>query len=176
MTSSMMPTVKWFFGLSLRQLIEDALDHGRGELFGRKSITSADDSRHDCQRERRRRRLVRQRPRPHPGTAVRRLRRALWCGPVRRSSSSSPASASTNAVLSNGRYSRTITAPTFSPCAFRYSIVSWTVSAPEPIRTMTSLRIRRADIVEQVILAAGELCELDPSLPARCPGTRRRTG
>jgi hypothetical protein len=37
----------------------------------------------------------------------------------------------------NGRYSRTLSTPTFSPWATRCSTVSWAVSAPEPIIMIT---------------------------------------
>ena len=43
MTSSLMPTMKWFFGDCLLELIEDGLDHGGSEFFGRKTITATDD-------------------------------------------------------------------------------------------------------------------------------------
>ena len=37
-TSSLMPTVKWFFGAAELQFVEDRLDHGRGELFGGEAV------------------------------------------------------------------------------------------------------------------------------------------
>ena len=43
----------------------------------------------------------------------------------------------TKCSAENGRYSRTFSNPTFSPCLFRYSTVSRAVSAPEPIRMIT---------------------------------------
>ena len=46
-------------------------------------------------------------------------------------------SAATNEAIENGRNSLTFSTPTFSPRAARYSTVSWAVSAPEPIITMT---------------------------------------
>ena len=46
-------------------------------------------------------------------------------------------SAATRAEVSNGRYSRTVTTPTFSPASRSASTVSRTVSDPEPITTIT---------------------------------------
>ena len=46
-------------------------------------------------------------------------------------------SAASIAAGAKGRYSRTFSTPTFSPCAIRCSTVSCTVSAPEPMSTMT---------------------------------------
>ena len=40
-----MPTVKWFFGLGLAQIVEDGLDHGRGEFLAGQAIAAADDAR-----------------------------------------------------------------------------------------------------------------------------------
>ena len=37
-----MPTVKWFLGWALSELVEDALDHGGGEFLGREPVASAD--------------------------------------------------------------------------------------------------------------------------------------
>ncbi|OAD20690.1 hypothetical protein THIOM_003588 [Candidatus Thiomargarita nelsonii] len=37
----------------------------------------------------------------------------------------------------NGRNSRTLSIPTFSPDSSRCSTVSWTASAPEPMRMTT---------------------------------------
>ncbi|OQB33670.1 MAG: hypothetical protein BWY09_02750 [Candidatus Hydrogenedentes bacterium ADurb.Bin179] len=42
-----------------------------------------------------------------------------------------------NAAAENGRYRRTITPPIFSPFAARYSMVSVTASAADPMTTIT---------------------------------------
>ena len=39
--------------------------------------------------------------------------------------------------IENGRYSRTLSSPTFSPCAVSASTASCAVSAPEPISSTT---------------------------------------
>ena len=41
-----MPTVKWFFGAGLLELVEDGLDHGRGEFLGGQAVAPADDPGH----------------------------------------------------------------------------------------------------------------------------------
>ena len=46
MTSSLMPTVKWFFGFGLASFVEDGLDHRRRELLGGEAVAAADDPRH----------------------------------------------------------------------------------------------------------------------------------
>ncbi len=46
-------------------------------------------------------------------------------------------SALTNWSSGNGRYSRTLRTPTFSPPALSHSTASWVTSAPLPITTMT---------------------------------------
>ena len=42
MTSSLMPTVKWFLAVCLVQFVEDALDHGRREFLGGQAVAAAD--------------------------------------------------------------------------------------------------------------------------------------
>ncbi len=46
-------------------------------------------------------------------------------------------SAATNAPVSNGRYSRTVTMPTFSPPATSFATASCVAPVPEPICTTT---------------------------------------
>ena len=45
-TSSTMPTVKWFLGAGLHHFVEHGLDHGGGEFLGGEAVASADDVGH----------------------------------------------------------------------------------------------------------------------------------
>jgi hypothetical protein len=71
---------------------------------------------------------------------------------------------------SNGRNSRTLTTPTFSPCGDQLLDRLVAAPAPEPISTITRSASGRADVVEQVVAPAGQLSRTCPSPSARCPG------
>ena len=44
-TSSLMPTVKWFFGAGCGEIVKDRLDHGGREFLGGQAVAAAHDQR-----------------------------------------------------------------------------------------------------------------------------------
>ena len=82
-TSSTMPTVKWFLGFVGFQVVEYGAGHAGVELFGAKPVAPADDPgmRSAAMRPPA---PLRQSPSRRPGRAVHPTPRALWCGQARR--------------------------------------------------------------------------------------------
>ena len=94
------------------------------------------------------------------GRAARRRRPVPWCGPARRCVLHWLGSAATKCSTENGRYRRTLSTPTFSPRrsqVFHGLVRDFGARAHDDDH---ALGIRRAHVVEQVVLAADELGEL----------------
>ena len=59
-------------------------------------------------------------------------------------------SAATNCSAGNGRYSRTLSRPTFSPRRTSSSTVSWTAPTPDPMSDDDPLGVGGAVVLDQV--------------------------
>ena len=69
-------------------------------------------------------------------------------------------SASINASTGKGRYSRTLSRPTFSPRAASSSTASSAAPTPDPIITITRSASARSHVVDQAILATHQCRQL----------------
>ena len=116
------------------QLVEHTLHHRRRELLRRQPVPPANHTRHRCKRQRRR--LLRQHR--HNVLVKRLAARARLLGAVQhRNRLHRCRQRLQKCLASNGRYSRTFSRPTFSPCRISASTASSAASAPEPMITIT---------------------------------------
>ena len=81
-----------------------------------------------------------------------------------------------NSSSEKGRNRRTFSTPTFSPPAFSQSTVSCVTSAPRAHHDDDALGLGVADVVEEVVLPAGDFLRSAPSPPPRAPGRPCRSG
>ncbi len=142
------------------QVVEDGLGHAGGEFLRRQAVAAADDQRNGRRGRSSRPPPPRRWPSARPGRAARPRRRAPWCGPARRCACTVLGSAATKAAASNGRYRRTLSSADL--LALLDQVLDDLVHrlGAGAHDDHHALGIRRADVVEQLVLPAGQLGEL----------------
>ena len=169
----MMPTVKPLRGWRLAQFVEHRLGHRRVEILRRQPVAAADHQRH--------RRALARAPPPAPAcsprrdTAARLARRVPWSAPARQPRARCAAAPPGSASAANGRYSRTCSTPTFSPRSAKRRGGRARRLGARAHQDDDALGVRRAVIVEQVVLPPGQTRRSGPSAAARSAARVRRT-
>ena len=156
--------------LVLGDLVEDRLHHRRRELFRRQAVAAGDDPRRDRERRDALRPALRRARSSRRDRAGRRARPAPSSDRARRgcerSSAARPGTRSARTGDTAGPSARRPSRrePSGSPTA------SCTVSAPDPISTITRSAAGIADVLEQAVAPAGQVARTPASSARRSPG------
>ena len=170
-----MPIVKWCFGLVLGELVEDRLHHRRRELLRRQTVAAGDDARWRGERRDAFRLRFGER-----GRHVE-IERIAGCARLLRPIEHGEAAD----ALRQRRQERGARERAIEPdlqhadllaARGQGSTVSCTVSAPDPMSTITRSARRVADVLEQAVAPAGHARRTPSSCARRRPGRRRRSG